>query len=181
MRAAPHVVLSRTLGRLILWLTPRNQATRIPVHAALPSPAARNACFAKVETALGLIAQHDPARFRRLETDVTAIVVWPAASFAGSLNAVTRICLLNRGVVDRDRAGIATAAVLVHEAMHARLVRLGFRDDADMSPRLERACKRAELHFLLRLPPFTRRDTAIASAEAAVAQALPRDDRRRRR
>src|SRR5687767_12224645 len=70
MRAAPHVVLSRTVGRLILWLTPRNQATRIPVHAALSSQTARSACFAKVETALGLIAQHDPARFHRLETDV---------------------------------------------------------------------------------------------------------------
>src|SRR5215207_6304753 len=33
------------------------------------------------------------------------------------------------------------------------------------------ACKRAELHFLLRLPPFTRRDSAIATAEAAVAKA----------
>src|SRR5262245_256347 len=180
MRAAPDEFLSPTAVRLILWLTPRNQATRIPVHAALSSQAARSACFAKVETALGLIAQYDPLRFRRLETDVTAIVVWPLASFAGSLNAVTRTCLLNRSVVDRDRAGIATATVLVHEAMHARLVRLGFRHDADMSARLERACKRAELHFLLRLPPFTGRDTAIATAEAAVAQALPHDYRGRR-
>jgi len=181
MRAAPNVVVSRTLGRLILWLSPRNQGTRIPVHAALPSRMARSACFAKVETALGLIARYDPARFHRLETDLAAIVVWPAASFAGSLNAVTRICLLNRSVVDRDRAGIATATVLVHEAMHARLVRLGFRNDADMSSRLERACKRAELHFLLRLPPFTARDTAIATAEAAMAQALAQDYRGRRR
>jgi len=65
--------------------------------------------------------------------------------------------------------------------MHARLVRLGFRNDADMSSRLERACKRAELHFLLRLPPFTARDTAIATAEAAMAQALAQDYRGRRR
>src|SRR5215213_7482458 len=114
MRAAPTFVLSRALGRLILWLTPRNQATRVPVHAALSSQTARSACFAKVETALGLIARYDPARFHRLEADVTAIVVWPVASFAGSLNSVTRICLLNRSVVDHDRAGIATATVLVH-------------------------------------------------------------------
>jgi len=181
MRAAPTVAVSRTLGRLILWLSPRNQATRIPVHAALPTRTARNACFAKVETALGLMARFDPLRLHRLETDLTAIVVWPAASFAGSLNAVTRICLLNRSVVDRDRAGIATATVLVHEAMHARLVRLGLEADAHSSPRIERACKRAELHFLLRLPPFTGRDDAIAAAQSAVAQTPIRDHRGRRR
>jgi hypothetical protein len=119
--------LSHTLDRLILWLSPRILVKGIPVHAAFPSQAARAVCFAKVETALGLISRYDPVRFRRLERDVTPIVVWPAGSFAGSLNAVTRICLLNRRVVDSDRGGIATATVLVHEAMHARLVRLGIR------------------------------------------------------
>ena len=93
MAAGPNTVVSRLLGRLMLWLAPRNHGTRVPIHAALRSSASRQACFDKVETALGLIAQYDPSRFRRLEADVTAIVVWPAASFAGSLNAATRICL----------------------------------------------------------------------------------------
>ena len=122
--------------------------------------------------ALGLIAQYDPVRFRRLEADIAAIVVWPAVSFAGSLNSVTRICLVSRNVVEKDRAGTVTATVLVHEAMHARLIRLGFRrNDAAMLSRIERTCKRAEWHFLLALPRFTGREAAIAAAESAIAQA----------
>jgi hypothetical protein len=118
-----------------------------------------------------LITRYDPARFRRLEADFTAIVVWPTMSSAGSLNSVTRICLINRTVVEKDRGGIATATVLVHEAMHARLLRLGFRTDSATLSRVERTCKRAELHFLQTLPPFTGRDAAIAAVEAAVTQA----------
>lgn len=170
----PHPLLSHLMGRLLLLFSPRVPSERIPVYAPMSSSAMRLSIARKVEAALSLIEDHDPACYARLKRDLAAIVLWPAAPFAGALNSATRICLLSRSMVEEDRAGLATAVVLVHEAMHARLLRMRARKDARRLRQIERICKRAELQFLLSIPDFTDRDTAIRRAEAEID--LLRDD-----
>lgn len=119
---------------------------------------------------MGLIADYDPHRLCRLRSDLTALVVWPVATYRAAINSTTRTCLLNRSAVLADRAGIATATLLAHEGMHARLLRMGVSTDQSIRPRIERICKRAELHFLLYLPDFTGRERILARAEAEVAE-----------
>lgn len=169
-RGSLRTILDRILGQLILLLAPRSPTVAMNVHSALWSKNARETSFSRIGVALDLIAQYDPPRHRRLLQDIRAIVVWPAGSFHGSLNESTTICLINRQVVERDRAGMATAMVLVHEGMHARLIRLGIVKSSTNERRIERLCRLAELHFLLRLPPFSGSGKVFARLHEEIAK-----------
>src|SRR5262245_48820509 len=122
-----RLVGDRLLVSLVRALAPKALVDGMPVYAVAPK-GKRDVVFSDVAAAIALIAEHDRRRWVRLLRDVPGVIVSPLPqSTRGALNRTTRHCLLNLRSVLADRAGLATAAVLAHEGMHARLLRCGVR------------------------------------------------------
>jgi hypothetical protein len=152
-----RLVVDRTVVSLVRAFAAHTVVQGMPVYA-VASTTERDVAVRGVAAAISLMAEHDRPRWLRFVRDVPGVIVWPLPQrTAGSLNRTTRYCLLNLRTVLADRAGLATAAVLAHEGMHARLLRCGIRHTQADLPRIERVCRRAELHFLARLPEFTNK------------------------
>jgi HEXXH motif-containing protein len=153
--------------------------------------------LARLDAALGLVADHTPHRFRHLRRDVRRLVVrrYPCR---GAYDPATGDCLVELTfVVNRSFNPAQVAATIVHEGAHARLHRLGFPLDMRDRERQERFCRRAEIEFGRAAPggePVVARALAILEAEgvdvapvidAAVAAArvaaVDRAERRARR
>jgi hypothetical protein len=133
---------------------------------AVASKAERDIAFERIAAAVSLIARYDGRRWERFLSDVPGVILWPSQTgTGGALNSTTRYCLLNLQVVLADRAGLATASVLAHEGMHARLLRRGVKHSRRVLPRIESVCKRAELHCLARLPEFTNKRSVLERIE----------------
>lgn len=124
--------------------------------------------LARLDAALGLVAEHVPHRLRHLARDVRRIVVarYPCR---GAYDPSTGECLVELTfVVNRGFTPAQVAATVVHEGAHARLHRLGFPLDMADRERQERFCRRAEIEFG-RLAPggdaVVERALAILAAE----------------
>jgi hypothetical protein len=130
----------------------------------------------RLDEALGLIERYTPHHFRRLGRDFSRILVRRYACRGAYLPA-DRSCLVELTfTVNRDFSTAQIAATMLHEAMHARLHRLGFPLAMADRARQERFCRRAEIEFGQAVPggaPIVAR--AMASLEApdeAVAPAI---------
>jgi len=115
--------------------------------------------------ALELIHQHDPAVWRRLVRDVRYVVVTKTFGTAGEYWVDSGWVLLNEAVVMRQMTEFI-AMVVVHEATHARLWRMGFGRCPDRE-RIETACVEAEIRFARRLPGTAN---LIAGARAKLTR-----------
>ena len=79
--------------------------------------------------------------------------------------------------VNRDFRPAQIAATILHEAMHARLHRLGFPLEMTDRARQERFCRRAEIEFGRAVPggePIVER--ALAALESSDEEVAPRID-----
>lgn len=114
--------------------------------------------------ALNLVRQCDPAVWRRLVRDVRYVVVTRTLGTAGEYWANIQWVLLNDAVVARQTTE-AIAMVIVHEATHARLWRMGFGRCSDRE-RIETTCVEAEITFAQKLPGTS---DLIAGARAKLA------------
>jgi hypothetical protein len=121
------------------------------------------ACW-DVESAIEVIRQHDPARLRRLLQDVRYVVVTHTAGSAGEYREDVRAILLDASNVGKQTPE-AVAMVIVHEATHARLWRMGVGRFHDRG-RIETACVRAEIDFARKIAGTER---LIWGAEAKLA------------
>jgi hypothetical protein len=102
---------------------------------------------ARLERALGLLRDHVPHHFRHLRRDFSRIIV---ARYAcrGAYLPDTRSCLVELTFsVNHDFSDAEVAATILHEAMHARLHRLGLPLEMADRARQERFCRRAEIQF----------------------------------
>ena len=140
--------------------------------------------LARVDEALGLIAQYQPHRFRHLVRDIRAIRVerFPTrGAFLPNEDVVlTELTFLAR----RDISAAPVASSILHEGVHARVHAfrtrvLGGRSDEASMAREERLCRRAELAFGRSLPvelgaPVIER--AMASLSLADAEVAPTID-----
>jgi hypothetical protein len=126
----------------------------VPVGLFLMSRDSREAAFSNIGRALALIRKHAPRRFARLRRDFGGILVCVSGGYSGRWIGSLRLCELEqRSVRDKGASPVRIACTLVHEAMHARLDRLGFGYAAGKErARIEAACKRAERAFARRLP-----------------------------
>jgi hypothetical protein len=71
----------------------------------------------------------------------------------GQYHPGDRVCELYVGWVQhQDVPPEAVASAIIHEAEHARLLRLGFKYTPELQLRIERMCHRAERIFGKRLP-----------------------------
>jgi hypothetical protein len=108
----------------------------------------------RVEEALRLIKTYDRPKYDRLRCDLDRIWVRPLMSGGvAQFSPALRACLLDeRFVLDDTRDAGFVAAVIVHEATHARLWHRGIRYDEAVRQRVEAICMRRELAFARRLP-----------------------------
>ena len=103
--------------------------------------------FSRLEAALGLIRHHTPHYYRHLRRDFAGILV-KRYECRGAYLVEPRTCLVELTfVVNPDFSEAQIAATILHEAMHARLHRLGVAVGAADRARQERFCRRAEVEF----------------------------------
>lgn len=101
----------------------------------------------RLDLALGLIEQHTPHYYRHLRRDFSRIGVKRYAT-RGAYFSATGTCLVELTFVVNPEFSLAqVAALIVHEAMHARLHRIGLTYDTSSQARHERFCRRAEVKF----------------------------------
>jgi len=173
--AMPGGYLSSLIGRRLNDLRERIQerlATRKEIQEILVVVSGATAewpeplLLEKMESALGLVAAHQPMRLNRLRKDLERIHVHPLMTHRASFIRASRTCNLDAFFVATFPPAMIASSV-VHEGMHARITAAGIR----LPPaREERACRRAEL----RLGRAMQDRTVIDRATAALA--LPDED-----
>lgn len=106
----------------------------------------------RLERTLELIERFVPHHFRHLKRDFAYIAVQRFAC-RGAYFHEQRACLVELTfTVNPDFSDAEVAATILHEAMHARLHRLGFPLEMEDRARQERFCRRAEIEFGLSVP-----------------------------
>jgi hypothetical protein len=150
------------------WLTTTTAVHGFPLLIVNTRPELEtDALVTRLDTALQLIAQYQPRRYRKLRQTIARFVVrrYPCR---GAFFPDTGTCLIELtflGNLQMHESQIA--ACVIHEATHARLARVG---RVVSGPAAERICRNAELQFGRALPEGQR---VIARAEESLA--LPDD------
>jgi hypothetical protein len=115
--------------------------------------AERKLLFGKVADALALIKSHAPIRYERLKRDLQKLGVLGRPGTAAQYVPELAMCELYVNWICRaDVTADTVAAAIIHEAEHARLLRLGIGYEPAQQARVERVCHRAERVFARRLP-----------------------------
>jgi hypothetical protein len=126
------------------------EGIRVVDMTLVPYP---NLC-ADIADALKLIHRYDSIRFNRMMSDVRRILIVGIERSAGEYWEDTRSVLLDAANCSRQTPE-AVAMIIVHEATHARLWRMGVGRFPDRS-RIERICVNAEIAFARKLPSSSR-------------------------
>ena len=147
----------------LAWRTYLAMATRRKVHgikirAAAPvDEEANRRALDMVEAALHLIAQYDPRRMRRIVRDVEWILITRTTYASAYYERDWKMCVINRSyLTDAGASAAGTAATIVHEATHARLLACGIPYDEPLRPRVEALCYAEGANFARRLPEGDR-------------------------
>jgi hypothetical protein len=148
------MVVGRAWGR---WRLGRYPSTRVgPLRLIDASLTNNEAVLPRLAAAIALIERIEPRRLRRLERDVRRVVVLGVETPNAGCDPYTSAVWVRVGVVTACTAQV-TAALLVHEATHARIWRAGVHEVEAIYARLERRCWLEALAFVLRVP-----DNAVA-------------------
>lgn len=124
----------------------------------------------RLDESLALIERYTPYHFRRLARDFSSILVQRYAC-RGAFIPDQGVCLVELTfTVNPEFSPAQIAATILHEAMHARLHRLGFPLEMADRARQERFCRRAEIEFGRAVPG------GAAIVERALAGLELRDD-----
>lgn len=139
--------------RLTCRFSPRRRVLGLTVVVRADRRSDVEPCFAKATEALRLIWQVDRRRFARLRTLVDTIIVFGDPTALGYWRERLRMIELQAAWVAAPATSAAeVACTIVHEAMHARLDRLGFGYREPDRLRIERVCFHAARAFAARLP-----------------------------
>lgn len=105
----------------------------------------------RVEEALALIRTFDPVRYNRIVSDLDRVWVRPVPIYLGHFNASLNACEIDIDfVLDKASSPEQIAAIIVHEATHARLDSFGYEEK--LRPRIEAVCLGREIAFAAKLP-----------------------------
>ena len=165
-------------GRGSGTVTTRTTIRGLPVlvHNTRPD-VATDEVLRRLDESLGLIAQYAPHHFRRLARDFSRILVQRYAC-RGAYLPDQGDCLVELTfAVNPSFSAAQVAATILHEAMHARLHRLGFPMEMADRARQERFCRRAEIEFGMAVPggaPIVER--ALAALDAPDHVVAPHID-----
>jgi hypothetical protein len=136
--------------------------------------------FDKVEKALGLIESYDAKRFAQVQRDIKTIFIFGDPTAHGYWHQELQMCELQREFVHNQNTSIAQiASAIVHEATHARLMRLGFGYEEPKRLRIERICFGAEQAFARRLPDGEELVKEVEESQAYYGEAHFSDAGRR--
>jgi hypothetical protein len=150
----------------------------VPVYVFNSRPEiATDDVLRRLDESLGLIERYVPHHFRHLARDFSRILVQRYAC-RGAYLPDQGACLVELTfTVNPDFSAAQIAATILHEAMHARLHRLGFPLEMADRARQERFCRRAEIEFGHAVPggaPIVER--ALESLAAPDDEVAPRVD-----
>jgi hypothetical protein len=161
---------ARLIDKLQLWRSTGKRIDGLWVGTIEAEPAL---LLQRVEWALDLIKSHDRVRYDRLIQDIERVWVRLVPHGLGSFNEPINTCELDTRFV---RAETSTpeqiAAVIVHEATHARLLRSGIDYSQDLRARVEAICLRREIAFATRL----RNGAQIRESAERVLELYSADD-----
>ncbi len=111
-----------------------------------------SAVLARLERVLALLERAVPHYYRHLRRDFAMIRVQRYAC-RGAYFPHEHACMVELTfAVNPDFSDAQVAASVVHEAMHARLHRLGFPLEMSDRARQERFCRRAEIELGMAVP-----------------------------
>jgi hypothetical protein len=146
-------LLRTILGTPTVRVFSRHEVRGIPVLVGNTRPDIDTAdVVARLERTLELIERYVPHHFRHLKRDFDYIVVKRFAC-RGAYFHEQHACLVELTfTVNPEFSDAEVAATILHEAMHARLHRLGFPLEMEDRARQERFCRRAEIEFGLLVP-----------------------------
>lgn len=123
--------------------------------------------FDKVEKALRLIESYNAKRFAQMQRDIKFIFVFRHPTTRGQWHQDLQMCELDDNFVLAVETSVAEiASVIVHEATHARLMRLGFGYEEPKRLRIEHICFDAQRAFVRRLPNSDELLEEIAATES---------------
>ena len=161
-------ILDALTGKPPVSRVSRHEVLGIPVVVNNTRPDIATAdVLARLERTLAMIQQYVPHHFRHLRRDFATIVVERFAC-RGAYFHEQRACLVELTfTVNKEFSDAEVAATILHEAMHARLHRLGFPLEMEDRARQERFCRRAEIEFGQLVP---HGDRVIERAEWTVEQ-----------
>lgn len=135
--------------------------------------------IARLERSLSLIKEYVPHHYRHMQRDF-AYIVSKRFACRGAYFHNERACLVELTfTVNPDFSDAEVAATILHEAMHARLDRLGFPLEMEDRARQERFCRRAEIEFGMLVPGgqkvVERARQTIGLADEEVAPVIDPD------
>ena len=111
-----------------------------------------DAVLRRVEEALGVIKLYDRLRYNRITRDLERVWVRTLFGNDAQYSHAMRACQLDvRFVVAATSSPAIIAAIIVHEATHARILNRGIRYEEAIRERVEAVCVRRELAFARRL------------------------------
>jgi hypothetical protein len=170
MRQVRQKLRVKFSDRSELWLSTGRQVDALWVRVSLdsdPEPILR-----RVEEALRLIKTYDRIRYDRLSRDLKGVWIRLVPGALGTFNAALCACELDRRfILDDDSPPELIAAVIVHEATHARILHCGIESHEKVRSRIETICLRRELAFAARIPngervrDWTERTLPLTSTE----------------
>jgi hypothetical protein len=107
----------------------------------------------RVEEAVRLIKQYDRTHYRHLICDLDRVWVTVLPSSIGRYKHSLKMCEIDERFVLADSSTPEMiAAVIVHEATHARLMRCNIGYGEELRARVEAVCFRRERSFAAKLP-----------------------------
>ena len=107
----------------------------------------------KAEAALGLVRQHVPIKFSRIQKFIETLGIADAAGNIAEYHHELKLCKLCKlYVLAEDTTSAHLAMTLVHEAMHGYLQSRGFSYIEESREQIERICVRAEISLAKKLP-----------------------------
>lgn len=120
----------------------------------------------KLYKALNLINEYRPSVIPELTDNIKCILIFGNRSFLGQyVSSMDLIELYDKHLLDPGTSVECIARLIVHEAQHVRLDRLGFTYKEHERERIENICKKAELVFGKRIP---NGDEVIAHATKRI-------------
>lgn len=160
-----------TMRALQGWATEKRVLRGIPVTLTNTRPDIDSELvFSRLDTALGLIQQYQPATFSQLTQDFSGIRVvrYPcrAAFYPDSRTCVIELTF----TVNPEFTEAQIASSIVHEGMHAHVHAMGQSNPGER-PDEERMCRLAELEFGKAIP-----DGGAVVQRALESLALADDD-----
>jgi hypothetical protein len=106
-----------------------------------------------IDKALDLIKQHDPLRYARLTRDLKRVAIYVLPGATANFIPLVKVCAIDERLIAAHAfQPEIIAAVIVHEAAHARLASRGIGYEEKLRYRVEAVCARRERAFAAKLP-----------------------------